>query len=99
MFLDGMGERESIASQLSETVYFCDLRPSGVKPYVKITTKDDSYYSVPFVSRNGEIVGIIRIHQPLRIEVKIYVGDQEPKLIKFRHMDDVKSFLIQDVIQ
>ena len=99
MFLDGMGERESIASQLSETVYFCDLRPNGVKPYVKITKEDETYYCVPFVSRDNEIVGVIRVHRPLRIEVKISMGNQEPKLIKFRHMDDVKSFLIQDVIQ
>lgn len=97
MFLTGMGERESIACALSETVYFGDLRPNGCKPYSKITKDGTSFYTVPFASKPNNFLGVIRVITPKKIEVE-YSENKKITKIVFRNIGDVKGFFAADLI-
>lgn len=97
MFLDGMGERESIASELSETVFFGDLRNVKMTPYSKMEKNGESFYIVPF-NRGKQTLGFIKIETPRRI-VFHYKHNGKYAEQKCKSLYEAKTFLIRSFVQ
>lgn len=97
MFLAGMGERESIASELSETVFFSDLRNVKMSPYSRIEKNGESSYVVPF-NRGRSLLGFARVETPKRI-VFHYKDGGKYKEQKFKSLHEAKSFIVRTFVK
>ena len=94
-FRDGMGERESIASELSETIFFSDLKriDASEKPYRRIQTAQESFYFVPF-GRSSDTLGFAKVVTPRNIVIE-YGAKQK----KVKNVYEAKKFLIQTFVR
>jgi len=100
MFLEGMGPRQSIASELLDTVRFGGLdkiKATRIGPgYQKKNVDKGDAYVIPF-GTSGKEFGAILVRAPKNIEVRTCVnGIKSSK--KFRTAYEVKQFLIRSFI-
>lgn len=70
-FLDsmtGQGPRESIAVELSETIFFGDLGriKAAQSIYTKVQNKDESFYMIPF-GKSKNFYGYAKVEGPRKI--------------------------------
>lgn len=97
MFLDGMGERESIASELSDTVFFSDLRNVKMPPFSRMEKNGTSFYLVPF-NRGKQTLGFAKIETPRRI-VFHYKHNGKYSEHKCKTLHEAKAYLIKTFVQ
>jgi hypothetical protein len=97
-FRNGMGERESIASELSETVLFGDLKriKAAQTPYKRIQTAQESFYFVPF-GRSSELFGFVKVVSPKNIVIRYRVSEKT-KQKKVGNLYEAKRFLVQNFV-
>jgi len=96
-YLDGMGPRQSIASELLDTVRFGGIdRIKGANGYAKKKLTVGDAYVVPF-GTSKDSFGAILIRAPKNIEVKTSVNGSKSSQ-RFKSVYDVKRFLIRNFI-
>lgn len=98
MYFEGMGPRQSIASEILDTVRFGGLnkiKATNVGYTKKVVDKGDAYV-IPF-GVSSEEFGAVVVRAPKNIEVRTSVcGVKSSK--RFRSSYEVKRFLIQTFI-
>lgn len=97
-FRNGMGERESIASELSETILFSDLRrfDASEKPYKRVQTAQESFYSVPF-GRSSLSCGSVKVVSPRNIVIEYRISEKTIQK-KVKNVYEAKTFLIRTFV-
>jgi hypothetical protein len=98
MYLEGMGPRQSIATELLDTVRFGGLNKiKGATGYSKKQVDRGDAYVIPF-GTSSQSFGAILVRAPNKIEVKTSVNGKRATS-KFRYAYEVKKFLIWNFIQ
>lgn len=98
MYIDGMGPRESIASELQDTIRFGGIAKirAASKGYSKMSKGMKSYYMLPFgTSKN--LYGYVQIDTPTSIAIH-YRVDGLYKTKRTRNVHDAKRFMVQEFI-
>lgn len=98
LFLEGMGPRESIASQLQDTVIFGDLSriKSAQKNYMKTSRQGKSFYMVPF-GRSAKSYGFVAVESPTKI-VFHYVKNGKKCVRNTRNLDEARWFMTAEFV-
>jgi len=98
MYLEGMGPRQSIASEVLDTIKFgaLDLIKGAGSYSKKLIDKGDAYV-IPFgTSKN--FYGAVIVRNPKSIEVR-YIVNQKKQSYFSKSCDDTKRFLVRNFIQ
>jgi hypothetical protein len=97
MFLEGMGPRQSIASELLDTVRFGGLdkiKATRNGPgYTKRQVDNGDAYVIPF-GTSGKEFGAVLVRSPKSIEVRMSINGKKSSK-KFKSCYETKRFLIQ----
>jgi hypothetical protein len=97
MFLEGMGPRQSIASELLDTVRFGGLdkiKATRNGPgYTKRQVGNGDAYVIPF-GTSGKEFGAVLVRAPKSIEVRMSINGKKSSK-KFKSCYETKRFLIQ----
>jgi hypothetical protein len=100
MFLEGMGPRQSIASEILDTVRFGGLdkiKATRMGPgYTKRKVDKGDAYVIPF-GTSGDEFGAVLVRAPKNLEVKFSVNGKKFSQ-KFKSSYEVKRFLIRSFI-
>lgn len=97
MFLEGMGPRQSIASELLDTVRFGGLDKIKAtrigRGYTKQKVDNGDAYVIPFGTSEKEF-GVVLVRAPKLIEVRMAINGKKSSK-KFKSAYETKRFLIQ----
>lgn len=98
MYFDGMGPRQSIATEILDTVRFGALdRIKGATGYRKQKLDKGDAYVIPF-GLSKDCFGAVLVKAPNKVEVQYKINGK--KFVKsFRYTSEVKSFLVKQFIQ
>lgn len=97
IYLENMGPRQSIASEVLDTIRFGDLdRIRGAGSYAKKSLDNGDAYVIPF-GKSKEFYGAVLVHTPKSIEIK-YIQNTYTKNVKFRNLREVKQFFCSKLI-
>lgn len=98
MFSAGMSERRFVAEQISDTLFFGDLKRLKIaqQNFKRVETGNQTYYILHF-GRSAEMFGFVRIDTPRRMSVHYTVAD-ERKEKKFTSLYELKSFLVNEFV-
>lgn len=97
MYLENMGPRQSIASELLDTIRFGDLdRIRGSGSYAKKSLDNGDAYVIPF-GKSKEFYGAVLVHTPKSIEVK-YIQNKKTRSVKFKRLYEVKQFFCKELV-
>jgi len=97
MFFEGMGPRQSIASEILDTVRFGGLdkiKATRMGPgYAKRKVDNGDAYVIPF-GTSGKEFGAVLVRAPKSIEVRMVINGKKSSK-KFKSAYETKRFLIQ----
>ncbi len=98
MYFEGMGPRQSIATEILDTVRFGGLdKIKGATGYLKQKLDKGDAYVIPFgISKN--LYGAVFIKTPKKIDVVYRVNGQQ-RVQTLRYCEEVKRFLVKRFIQ
>ena len=100
MFFEGMGPRQSIASEILDTVRFGGLdkiKATRMGPgYTKRKVDKGDAYVIPF-GTSGQEFGAVLVRAPKSIEVRMCINGKKSSQ-KFKSSYEVKRFLIRSFI-
>jgi len=96
MYLEGMGPRQSIASELMDTIRFGGIDRIKGTGYSKRKLDKGDGYVVSF-GRGKQEFGAVIIRAPRNLEVKTSVNGSKSSA-KFKSVYEVKRFLIRNFI-
>lgn len=98
LYLEGMGPRQSIATEILDTIRFGGLdKIKGATGYRKQKLDRGDAYVIPF-GKSKDLYGVVVIHTPKNIEVAYKVNGQN-RIQKLRYASEVKRMLVQRFIQ
>lgn len=99
-YLDGMGPRQSIASEILDTVRFGGLDKIKAartdRGYQKRQVDNGDAYVIPF-GLSGKQFGAVLVRSPKVIEVRTCINDKKSSQ-KFRSAYEAKLFLIRSFV-
>ena len=98
LYLENMGPRQSIASEILDTIRFGDLdriKSAGTYVKKKLDATSDAY--VLHFGRSKDFYGAVLVHKPNSIEVKL-VSDGRKKSMKFKRLAEVKQYFCKSCI-
>ena len=98
LYIEGMGPRQSIATEVLDTVRFGGLdKIKGANGYRKQKVDRGDAYVIPFgVSKN--LFGAVIIKTPKNIDV-VYRVNGLQRVQNLRYAEEVKRFLVKRFIQ
>ena len=98
IFHEGMGPRQSIATEILETVRFGALdRIKGANGYRKQKLDRGDGYVIPF-GLSSQCFGAVIVKSPKNIEVKYAVNGKRSS-VSFKKPYDAKRFLVRKFIE
>ena len=98
LYLENMGPRQSIASEILDTIRFGDLdriKSAGTYVKKKLDASSDAY--VLHFGRSKDFYGAVLVHKPNSIEVKL-VNAGRKKSMKFKRLTEVKQYFCKSLI-
>lgn len=97
LYLEGMGPRQSIATEVLDTVMFGGLNKLSDVGYRKRRLDKGDAYVIKF-AKSKDCYGAVLIRTPKRIQVAY--RDKGLQLVQeFKYADQVKRFLVKRFIQ
>jgi hypothetical protein len=97
-FKPGMGLRESIASELLDTIRFGSLdKINGAGTYYKRRFEDKDAYVVPF-GQNKYFYGAVVIYSAGKINIR-YKLNNEAQNVNVRNLSEAKEYIVKRFIQ
>jgi hypothetical protein len=98
LYLEGMGPRQSMATEILDTVRFGALdRIKGANGYSKQKLDKGDAYVIPF-GLSKECFGAVLVKAPKNLEVQYKVNGKRFNK-SFKYASEVKSFLVREFIQ
>jgi len=97
-FLDGMGPRQSMATEILDTIRFGALdRIKGANGYRKQRLDKGDAYVIPF-GLSKDCYGAVLVKAPKNLEVQYKVNGKRYAM-SFKYASEVKSFLVKKFIE
>jgi hypothetical protein len=97
-FKSGMGPRESIASELLDTIRFGALdKINGAGVYYKRKFEGSDAYVVPF-GQNKYFYGAVIIYSPNKINIRYKLNDEAHNM-NVRNLHEAKTYIVKRFIQ
>jgi hypothetical protein len=98
MYIDGMGQRQSMAVEILDTVRFGGLdKIKGATGYAKRKLDNGDAYVIPF-GLSKRLFGIVVISTPKKLYITYRLNNKD-KTVRMTNAWEVKRFLVNRFIQ